>query len=60
MVDDIYTIRCGKCSGKLGVCPGSQPMPSIYCTACEPEIRAEMERDRVERDRYRAALAALT
>lgn len=57
--NDIYTIRCSKCSAHMGVCPGSQPMPSLYCTDCEDSIREEMERDREMSDQYRAALNRL-
>lgn len=44
-MNDIYSIHCGLCEKNMGVCPGSQPMPSIYCTDCEPVIRDAMMLD---------------
>jgi predicted nucleic acid-binding Zn ribbon protein len=41
-MSDIYSISCGSCGAHMGVCPGIQPMPSIYCPVCEPAIREEM------------------
>jgi hypothetical protein len=39
--NDIYTVSCGRCGRRIGVCPGSQPMPSIYCVDCEDDVREE-------------------
>jgi hypothetical protein len=41
-INDIYSIRCGRCSAHMGVCPSPQPMPSIYCVDCEDSVRAEI------------------
>lgn len=56
-IRDIYSISCGRCHSHMGVCPGSQPMPSLYCTSCEEVIRAEMERDAAYSREYTAALS---
>jgi hypothetical protein len=49
-MSDMYSIHCGRCQDVIGVCPGIQPMPSIYCQSCEPAIREEMSRGSEENE----------
>lgn len=36
-------LHCFKCRKPVGVCDQGEPLPPIYCLACEPVVKRERE-----------------